>query len=503
MDYSILSLYTAGLANVLQWETVIMLLLGTVAGVIFGSVPGLSGTMALAVMTPLTYKMGVGPSFGLLLGVFCGACYGGSISAIVSSIPGTPAAMMTVMDGYPLAQQGKAGLAIGTATIASVMGGLISTIILSFTVFPLAKAALKFSAQEYFALALIGLSIIAALSEKSIVRGLIGGVLGLLLATIGADPLRGTLRFTFGNFYLIEGLQQVPVLIGFFGLVNCFEMIEKKAEELAVVKEIGRVFPTWKEFKSILPTIIRGSFIGTIIGAIPAAGGSIACIISYGFEKSISKNPEDFGKGELRGVAAPESANNGVTGGAMIPMLALGVPGDGATAILLSALILKGLNAGPTLFTEHVDVVSSIYILLLLANIFFFFLGIFGGAKVISRIITVPRQYLAPLLFMFCIIGCYACRSAVFDMWTLVVIGICGYIFKKLDISSAPVVLGFVLGNLFEQGFRRGMMLSKGNFLAFFTRPISGTCIMIAILIVLMPSIIKVFTKKRASESTT
>jgi len=479
---------------ILDLNVVLMLCLGVVSGVLIGAMPGLSATMGVAVMTPLTYKMGMGPSFALLLGVYCGGVYGGSITAVVANIPGTPSAMMTTIDGYPLGQQGKAGLAIGTAAIASVIGGLFSVVILSFSAFALANVALAFSAQEYFAVALIGLAIISVISETSIVRGLISGVIGLLLATMGSDPLLGTPRFTFDNYYLLDGMQTISVLVGFFGLVSCFQMIEKKLGEFTVVREIGRVLPTWKEFKRILPTIIRGSIIGTFIGAVPAAGGSVASIVAYGTEKRMSKQPEKFGKGELKGIAAPESANNATTGGAMIPMLALGVPGDACTAILLGALTIKGLTAGPSLFSENMNVVSCIFILIALANILFFFVGMFG-AKYISRIITVPRHYLVPIILVFCMLGAFACRSAVFDIWTLLFIGLIGYIFAKVGLTAAPAVLGYILGNLFEQGFRRGMMLAHGNFLSFLTRPISATCIALAVVIVFSPQLTALFKK--------
>lgn len=494
MDTSIFDLYTAGLPLVLQWQTILWLLFGVVAGVVIGALPGMSATMGIAVMTPLTYGMDMGPSFALLMGVFCGAIYGGSITAVVANIPGAPSSMMTTLDGYPLGQQGKAGLAIGTATVASVIGGLISVVILSCVAAPLAKMALKFSAQEYFAVALIGLAVIAILAETSIIRGLISGVIGLLLATIGSDPLLGTPRFTFDNYYLLEGIQTVPVLIGFFGLVSALQMVEKKQSDLHIVQDFGRILPNKKEMKEIMPSIGRGSAIGVIIGAIPAAGGTIASIIAYGLEKRLSKHPEQFGKGCLNGIAAPESANNGASGGAMIPMLALGVPGDACTAILLGALTIKGLTPGPTLFSQHLDVVSCIYICLLFANILFFFVGIFG-AKYISRVILVPNEYLAPCILVFCLMGAFAIRSAVFDIWTLLLIGVLGYIFSKIDLPASPVVLGFVLGSLFESGLRRGLMLSHGNFLEFFTRPISGICIVIAILVIFLPKLSALFAK--------
>lgn len=477
-----------------DWNVVLMLCLGVVSGVLIGAMPGLSATMGVAVMMPLTFKMGMGPSFALLLGVYCGGVYGGSITSIVANIPGTPSAMMTTMDGYPLGQQGRAGSAIGIATISSVIGGIFSVVILSFSAFALANIALDFSAQEYFGVALIGLAIIAVISETSIVRGLISGVIGLLLATMGSDPMMGIPRFTFNNYYLLEGMQTIPVLVGFFGLVSCFQMMEKKIGEVTVVKEIGKVLPKWKEFKEILPTIFRGSIIGTFIGAVPAAGGSVASIVAYGTEKRIAKNPEAFGKGEIKGVAAPESANNATTGGAMIPMLALGVPGDACTAILLGALTIKGLTAGPSLFTQNMEIVSCIFILIAMANILFFFVGMLG-AKYISRIITVPRHYLVPIILVFCMIGAFACRSVVFDIWTLLFIGVTGYIITKVGLTAAPTVLGFILGNLFEQGFRRGMMITHGNFLSFFTRPISGACIVVAVLIIFFPQLSAFFKR--------
>ncbi|MGI6084772.1 MAG: tripartite tricarboxylate transporter permease [Acetivibrionales bacterium] len=505
MSTSIFDLYTAGLSNVLQWDTLLLLFLGVVAGTLIGAMPGLSATMGLAVVTPLTYAMSTGAGWGLLLGVYAGAVYGGCITAIVANIPGTPNAIMTTMDGHALAKKGKAGLAIGISTFCSLIGGLFSIVILTIAALPLAKIALAFSAQEYFACALVGISTIAIISDDessggSVIRGLISGVIGLLLATVGLDPMIGSARFTFGNYYLLDGLQMVPVLIGFFGLVSCIEMLEKKQEKYEIVENFGRVLPTWKELKSIIPTITRSSIIGVIVGAIPAAGGTIASIVAYGAEKRVSKHPEEFGKGSLEGLAASETANNAVTGGDMIPMLALGVPGDAATAVLLGALTIKGLTAGPTLFTKHIDVVSSIYIMLVISNFLFFFVGLFG-AKYISKVVNIPTEYFAPLVLVFCLLGAFAPRGAIFDVWTLLVIGVFGYIFVKVRLPAAPVILGFVLGKLFETGFRRGMMLSRGDFLQFLTRPISGICIAFSVLIVFTPQLKTLFKRVSRKKS--
>ncbi|MFS0862006.1 tripartite tricarboxylate transporter permease [Fredinandcohnia sp. 179-A 10B2 NHS] len=492
-------LYTAGLSNVFVPEVIMMLLIGTLAGVIIGALPGLTATMGVAVMTPLTFGMSAEMSFALLLGVFSGGVYGGSMTAVLANIPGTPSSMMTALDGYPLGQKGEAGKAIGMATIASFIGGLISAVILSIFAPSIARVALNFSAQEYFAVALFGLGIIAFISNGSMIKGLLSGCLGLLIATVGMDPMTGFERFTAGSADLLSGVELLPVLIGIFGLGEILIVAFSSLNGVKTTKQIGKIIPSKEEIKENTPTIFRGSIIGSFIGAIPAAGGTIAGIIAYGFEKRISRNPEKFGTGYLKGVSAPESANNATTGGAMIPMLTLGIPGDAITAILIGALVLHGLQPGPLLFQNNPDIVSMIFILLLLSNFAFLAIGLLG-ARVVSKVMTTPMGILLPTILILCAVGTYSIRNSFFDLGVLIVFGIVGFLFNKADIPAAPLVLGLILGPLVEQNLRRSLVLSEGDFLTFFTRPISATFLVLTILVLVFPLLTKGINKLKPSK---
>ena len=489
-----LQLYTAGLPTVMHIEVILLLLLGVVIGVMIGALPGLTTTMGVAIVTPLTYGMNMTAALALIMGVYCGGAYGGSITAIIAKIPGTPCAMMTTLDGYPLGRSGNAGRAVGMATVASCIGGIISVIILSVCATPIAGLALSFSAQEYFAVAVFGLCIIAYISNGSIIKGLISAVLGLLLATMGSDSISGHLRFTFGNYLLLDGFEQIPLLIGLFGLSEILKTVGQRRSKAEVIQNVGRALPTKADMKEALPTILRGSIIGSIIGAIPAAGGTIASIMAYGVEKRVNKKGANFGNGEICGVAAPESANNATTGGAMIPLLTLGVPGDAAGAILVAALLVHGYTPGPLMLTNHIDVVSSIYILMLLANIAFFVVGL-GAAKVVGKIINVPAAYFTPVIMLLCCLGAYSIRCQMFDVLVLVGFGVLGFLFNRLKMPTAPLILGFILGNLVETGLRRGLLLASGNIVTFFTRPISTIFLALGLLLLLAPQIAKLVRK--------
>ncbi len=496
MSYSFGDLYVAGLPLVLNLNVIMWLLIGTLAGVFIGALPGLTGTMAVAVITPLTYSMGTINSFALLLGAYCGAIYGGSITAILAKIPGTPSAIMTAMDGYPMGQRGEGGRGIGIATTASFIGGLLSVFVLSVCAPAIASMALKFSAQEYFAIGLFGLAVIAYVSTGAMLKGIISGALGVLVSTIGPDIITGYPRFTFENINLQSGIDTVPVLIGLFGLCEVFIAAEKLLTKVQVQQNIGRIIPTRADMRTIAPTILRCTPIGIFIGAVPAAGGTISSIVAYGMEKKLSKHPERFGTGIIEGIAAPETANNASSGGAMIPMLTLGIPGDAVTAILISALIMKGLLPGPTLFSEHMDIVSSIFLLMAFANLAFLFIGLFG-ARYIARVINFPMRCLLPVILLLCMVGTYAVRNNPFDIWILIFFGVIGFSFEKLSIPTAPLVLGLVLGNIVEAGFRRSLVLSQGDFLTFVTRPISGSFILLTLLLLLIPVFSNYFSKKR------
>ena len=356
------AMYTLGWLQILNIQVIVLLFAGVLMGIILGILPGLGPTLAIAVFTPFTFGLDITSSMGFILGLAVGGTYGGSISSILCCIPGTPVAMMTTLDGYPMAQQGLAGKAIGIATIASFFGSIVAAIILSFAAPAIAKAALKFSSPEYFAIAFFGISIIAYISPGSMVKGLIMGFLGLLLGVVGPDPLTAFPRFTFKRFELLGGVGYFPVLIGLFGAAETLRSVQRYGSEkkIQVINQIGRVLPTVKEFFHIVPTIIRGAIVGTFVGAVPAAGGTIASIMNYGIEKRISKDPESFGRGNPRGVAAPEAANNAATSGAMIPLLTLGIPGDPGTAAMMGVFLIHGLTLGPMLFTNRANDVSAI-----------------------------------------------------------------------------------------------------------------------------------------------
>jgi putative tricarboxylic transport membrane protein len=496
-----LELYTAGLPLILHLDVLLMLTIGVVSGVLIGALPGLTANMAVAVMTPLTYGMSAAAAFGLLLGAYCGGVYGGCITAIIAKIPGTPSAMMTTLDGYPMGQRGEAGKAIGIATVASFIGGIISAFILGMFAPAIANFALDFSAQEYCAIAVFGLSIIAYISPGSMTKGILSGCLGMLIATIGTDPINAYARFTFDSINLLTGLELLPVLIGTFGLCEALNVAEKPVHEIEVIKDIGRILPTWADMKQTAATIFRCSTIGVIIGAIPAAGGTIAAIVAYGFEKRFCRRAHLLGTGIPEGVAAPESANNATTGGAMIPMLTLGIPGDSITAILIGAMLIHGLQPGPLLFRDHFPVVSAIFLLIALANVLFLGVGL-AGARLVGKIIKTPMNILLPVIIFFCLVGSYSIRIESFDVFMMVLFGVVGFILNKAKIPTAPLILGFILSPIVESNLRRSLILSNGDISTFFTRPLSATFFLLTILLMVYPQLSaflkKAFRKARA-----
>ncbi|MDA3809830.1 MAG: tripartite tricarboxylate transporter permease [Spirochaetaceae bacterium] len=476
--------------------------LGVLVGIVFGALPGLTATMTIAVFIPFTFSMDPVISFAFLLGLYTGAVYGGSISAILINIPGTPSAIATGLDGYPMCQKGQAGEAIGISTVSSAFGGFFSVIILSISAPLIAGFALKFSAEEYVGITLIGLSVIAIISPGSTVKGLIGGVLGLILGTFGLDPITSFPRFIFGRPELLDGIDSIPVMIGVYGLAEMFgEVSSNQSNKEVITQKLKKVLPSFKDVKRLIPSLIRSSFIGTIIGAIPAAGGSIASLVAYGQEKKFSKNRDLMGTGIIDGVAAPEAANNASTGGALIPMMTLGIPGDPMTAVLMGGLIIQGLRPGPILFQTQMPFVSSIFISLLLSVFFMLFIGL-AGARVFSRLITVKKNYLIPAILIFCLVGAYAINNSLFDVGVLIVAGLGGFAMKRAKFSVAPIILGMILGPLFESNLRRSLILSQGNWSTFVTRPISLFFLIIVVLIFSGPSILYLLKKIKVKTST-
>lgn len=476
---------------VLQPINLLIMLLGTFTGIFVGAMPGLSSIMGLSLMLPLTLRFDGSTGILMLLGVFCGAIYGGSITAILVKTPGTANSAATVLDGYPLTQRGEAARALGVSTFASTFGGLFSAVMLLWTAPLLSKVALSFTSPEYFSLAIFGLSMVTSLSSKDVTKGLISAVIGLMLATVGMDALTGAKRFTFGSTYLLAGIAMVPVLIGLYafsqGLFNA-ETISQTAGHSKT--RLRRTFPTFKDIRTAFPTMLRSSVIGTLVGAIPGTGGDIASWLAYNEARRWSKNPEGFGAGSIEGVAAPEAANNAVSGGALIPLLTLGIPGDAGTAVMLGALMMQGIVPGPLLFTSEQTKVYTIIVGLFIANLFMGLLG-FGGIRLFAKIGDIHNKYLTPIVFVFCIVGTFALNNSVNDIFLMMIFGLIAFFLIKLDFPTPPIILGLILGNTLEKNLQRALLVSKGDFSIFFTRPISLALLLTAFGSVFLPVILR------------
>jgi len=481
---------THGIFTALDPINMLAIIAGTIIGVVVGALPGLTASMGIALMTPITF--GMEPITGLLLviALYIAALYGGSISAIAFSAPGTPAAAATALDGYPLAQKGYPGKALGMSAIASTCGGIIGVVILIFFSINLAKMALSFGPPEYFTLGVFGLTIVSSFLGESWVKGFIAALIGLLLSTVGVDPFTGYPRFTFQSTELFDGVGFIPVLIGLFAISEVFMMFEKTSVQAKGViiksKSIFSQLPTMKELSSNAINILRSSIIGTFVGVIPAAGASIASFIAYNEAKRYSKTPEEFGTGSIEGIAAAESANNANCGGALVPMLSLGVPGSDATAVLMSALMLHGLIPGPLLFSQRPDIVYGIFSGLFIASIVMFLIGI-SGIPLWIKIIKLPKSLLAPIIFGIAFIGSYSINNRMLEVWIMLSFGIIGYFFRKRGFPVVATVIALVLGNMIEGNLCRSLIMSKGSYLIFVTRPISATLLFISVVSFVIP----------------
>jgi len=478
----------AGFINILQLQYIIAMTAGVILGIIVGALPGLTVTMAVALLVPFTF--GIDPVTGIsfLLGVYVGGIYGGSISAIMIRTPGTPAAAATVLDGYPLMKQGKARKALKMALVASFIGGIISAITLILVAPQLAKVALEFGPPEYFSLALFGLTIIAVVSAKNLIKGLISAFFGILINTVGLDPVGGVSRFTFGISNLQSGFPLIPALIGLFAVSEIIRQFSFNREMIIINEAIlsNKIHLNINDIKRSLKTIIKSSFIGTIVGAIPGAGSAIAAFLGYNEAVRSSKHPEKFGKGELEGVAAAEAANNAVTGSTLIPLLTLGVPGDTVTAVLLGALMIQGLKPGPLLFEKHIDIVYSLFASIIVINIIMFIIANIG-IKWFAKIAMVPIKILMPIILVLCFVGSYSVSGNIYDIEVVIGFGILGYFMQKYDFPVTPLLLANILGPMAERGLRQSLGLSQGSLSIFFTRPITVILLILTIISLLIP----------------
>ncbi len=496
-----------GFHHALEWQNLLIAFIGASGGIIIGGLPGLTATMGVALLIPVTF--GMHPATGLILlgAVYCGAIYGGSISAILIRTPGTPAAAATVFDGYEMTKKGEAGKALGGAVVASFCGGFFSTVVLILVAPPLALFSLKFGPHEFFLLAVFGLTIIASLAGESMVKGLISGIIGLLVSTIGMHPLTGYFRFTFDMSALYDGIPVIIALIGLFSTSQVLYLAERKGDERAEVTTGERlsVIPKFKEMWALKATILRSSIIGTIVGAIPGAGADIASFLGYNEAKRFSRHPEKFGTGILEGVVASEASNNGVTGGSLIPLLTLGIPGNAVTAVLLGGLLIQGLRPGMELFREHADITYTFIVSLFFAKTFYLILG-FIGLRYISYVVRVPSGILSPVILVLSVVGSYAIRNSVSDVWLMLAMGLLGYGLRKYNFPLAPICLAIILGPLAESNLARALTMADNNLLLIFKYFVShAICLILLILIIasLMSPLIKewILRKSRGSVS--
>lgn len=477
------------LGNVLTPMALLTLLLGTLAGMTVGSLPGLSSTMGVALCIPITFNMPPELALILLGAVYVSSVYGGSVTAILLRTPGTDASIATALDGYPLAEAGRGGEALGMATLASLFGGMFSVIVLIAIAPPLSTVALAFGPQEYTILAIFGLVTIVGVASDRPLKGVLSAAVGLVLACVGLDTFTGVQRFTFGYSELFEGVPLLPVLIGLFSVSQAFNLCVPDGGGVLAGKEKqlkGRSLPLWHDIRRSLRTMFRSSVIGSVVGILPGAGTSIASFISYNEARRHSPTPERFGKGELEGVAASESANNAVTGGTLIPTLTLGIPGNAVTAVFVGGLTIHGMIPGPSLFTDHAETTYTLILSLLFANVLFAVLGLWL-CRYLVVVTKVPGAVLGPMILVFSVIGTYALRNEVFDVWLAAAFGVVGFFMERWRYPGAPLVIALILGPILEVNFRRSMQISHWDLTTFFTRPLSLSLCVLVVLALVFP----------------
>ena len=498
-----MELLTSGLSVVFQPTMFLLIIFAMFLGTLFGALPGVSATMAVTLGIPFTYKMDAVSAIAFLVAIYCASITGGGMTAILFKIPGVPSSAPTTYDGYPMAQRGEAGKALGMQLVCSAIGGMFAAVCMLLLSPQLTQAALSFGPSELFAISFMGLSILTSLETDNICRTIISGLLGLLLACIGLDPLLGVPRLTFGTRLLTSGIEMIPVMIGFFAVTEVLKQTAKPSKLTAVGgnSNMSAKLPSLKEFLSVKWIVARCSVVGTIIGILPGAGATIASFMCYSMEQKLSKHPEKFGTGCLDGIAAPETGNNAATGGAMVPLLSLGIPGGNAAAIMMSALVLKGVTMGPLLLIDQPQFLSATFASMFVSNIVMVFAAIII-AKVFVQILKVPYSILGPTIIMMATIGAYATKNTAVDVILMAVAGLAGFLLVKCKFNSSAMILGLVLGSICESNLRRAVTIIQGDtlleaFINLMKRPVTGI-IMVVCLVVLIWPVVKPMIAKKA-----
>ncbi|MEM6676636.1 MAG: tripartite tricarboxylate transporter permease [Pseudomonadota bacterium] len=476
------------LALLLTAEALLTLLLGTVLGIVLGAMPGIGSTVAVAMVLPFTLSMGQAPAILLLLAVYAGSVYGGSISAILINTPGTPQSAATCFDGYPMAQRGEAGQALGWATVASVVGGLVSAVVLLLAAPQLAALALNFGPIETFALVLLGMTCIVSVSSGSLVKGLLAGTIGILLASVGGDPITGQPRFTFGNWQLISGFNLLAVVIGIFALSEVFMRVGRKADAAGVLASFrGIVLPRWREWAGRKKNLAKSVLIGNVIGVLPGTGAATAAFISYAEGKRSSPNRAGYGSGEPDGIVSSEAANNAVTGGALVPTMALGIPGDAITAVMLATLTLHGITPGFRLMEDNPTLIAAIFAGFFVINLLLLPLGL-ALSRIAAPILRMREGFMMTGVVLLCGVGIFFVRGNPFDLLVMGLAGVLGFVLRRQGVPMAPLVIGMVLGPTLELTLRQGLILTRGDITVFATgHPIAAALFVVTALTLMLP----------------
>ena len=495
---STLQFLADGFSIAFQWQNLLFAFVGVIIGTAVGVLPGIGPMSGVALLIPVTATITSGmpteaaaaSSIILLAGVYYGAMYGGSTTSILLNTPGESSSVVTTLDGYQMAKQGRAGAALAISAIGSFVAGIISLIGLVLLAEPLSNVAIKFGPAEYFSLMLLGLAAVSGLAGKSMTKALLMTVLGLMLGTIGIDAVSGIARFTYNQPVLFSGLEFLTIAVGLFALGEVFKTVLERDHEDGAIAKINRILPTKQDMKDSAVPIVRGSLLGFFIGVLPGAGATLASFFSYMTEKKFSKDPDSFGKGNIAGVAGPESANNAASGGAMIPLLTLGIPGSGTTAILMGALIMYNIQPGPLLFDEHPDIAWGLIASMFIGNLMLLVLNM-PLVRVFAKVIQTPKKYLLPIIVAISFFGVYAVQYTTFDLYLLLGCGVLGYLLSKNDFPVAPLVLALVLGPMIENNMRRALTISNGEFSIFFTKPLSLVFIIVAAAWLIIPMLLK------------
>lgn len=484
--------------TIIEPTNIMLVVLGLLVGIFLGALPGIGSSMAIVLALPFTYFLDVLPAIALLSTIYVGSAYGGSITAILFNTPGTPEAVATTFDGYPMSQQGKSKKALGLAISSSAFGGIFAVILMFSLASILSEVAFKIHASEYFALAILGMTVISALGTSNMVKAIISGLIGIFISTIGLDPLTATDRFTFNTLELMNGIDYIPIMIGAFALGEVFSQITNNSpQNLNTSSKLSQGMFKFKDFFVYKWTALKSATIGSLLGVLPGTGGSIASFVSYGVAMKTDKNPEEFGKGKAEGVVAPETSNNAAAGVSMIPTLILGIPGSPTTAVILAALVLQGVQPGPQLISDQPILLYSIFLAMLFASVMTLVAGR-AGVQVFTLLLKAPYSIIATFIIILSLLGAYATNNDLLNVWIMLLFGVVGYLMKIYHFSIASLILGIVLGPLMETSLRRHLLINNGDFLSLFHSPITVILLVISILIIVVPIIMD---KRKAKSS--